>query len=145
MDWIQALTAPPLDELTRTELVLPQHANPYGTLSAPEALSMLGKTALLAAMRFSRQAVVMAASREIRFLKPVAVGSRLHLHARVVRVGRSSMTLDVHAAVETAPGTRPQVALQGSFEMVAVDASGKPVPIEPPNPVARHAPGMSEP
>ncbi|MFG6428879.1 acyl-CoA thioesterase [Roseateles sp. LYH14W] len=145
MDWIKALTATPLDQLTRTELVLPQHGNPYGTLFAPEALSMLGKTALLAATRFSRQSVVMAASRDIRFLQPIAVGSLLHLHARVVRVGRTSMTLEVHAALDAAPGTKPQDALQGSFEMVAVDASGRPVAIEPPEPSRPAHAGMSEP
>lgn len=134
MDWIKALTATPLDQLTRTELVLPQHANPYGTLFAPEALSMLAKTALLAATRFSRQSVVMVAASDIRFVQPVAVGSLLHLHACVVRVGRTSMTLAVHAAVDAAPGTKPDDALRASFEMVAVDASGRPVPIEHPEP-----------
>lgn len=131
MDWIKALTASPLDELTRTELIQPQHGNPYGTLFAPEALSMLGKTAYLAAARFSRQSVVMAASREIEFLRPIAVGSLLHLHARVVRLGRCSMTLEVHAAVDAAPGITQENALRATFEMVAVDASGRPTPVAP--------------
>lgn len=131
MDWIKALTATPLNELTRSELVLPQHANHYGTLFGPEALAMLGKTAYLAAARFSRQAVVMAASTGIEFLQPIAVGSLLHFHARVVRLGRSSMTVDVRAALDAVPGTKPQDALRASFEMVAVDAAGRPVPLEP--------------
>ena len=131
MDWIKALTATPLNELTRSELVLPQHANHYGTLFGPEALSMLGKTAYLAAARFSRQSVVMAASRGIEFLQPIGVGSLLHFHARVVRLGRTSMTVDVRAALDAAPGTKPQDVLRASFEMVAVDAAGRPVPLEP--------------
>lgn len=130
MDWIKALTATPANELTCSELVLPQHSNHYGTLFGPEALSMLGKTAYLAAARFSRQSVVMAASRGIEFLQPIAVGALLHFHARVVRLGRTSMTVDVRAALDAAPGTKPQDALRGSFEMVAVDAAGRPVPLE---------------
>ncbi|MCE4552906.1 acyl-CoA thioesterase [Roseateles cellulosilyticus] len=129
MDWIQQLTAPPLDTLYRTELILPQQANPYGTLFAPEALALLGRTAYLAARQFSGQAVVMAAAQEIKFLKPVVVGALLHVHARVVRVGRSSMTIEVHAALDAAPGTGRPDALRGSFEMVAVDAAGRPVAI----------------
>lgn len=131
MDWIKALAATPLNELIRTELVLPQQANHYGTLFGPEALSLLGKTAYLAAARFSRQSVVMAASRGIEFLQPVAIGSLLHFHARVVRLGRSSMTVDVRAALDGAPGTKPQEVLRATFEMVAVDAAGRPVPLEP--------------
>lgn len=131
MDWIKALAATPLNQLTRTELVLPQQANHYGTLFGPQALALMGETAYLAAARFSRQAVVMAASRGIEFLAPVPVGALLHLHARVVRLGRSSMTVDVRAALDAAPGTRPQDVLRGSFEMVTVDAHGRPMPLEP--------------
>lgn len=131
MDWIKALAATPLNELTRTELVLPQQANHYGTLFGPEALSLLGKTAYLAAARYSQQSVVMAAARSVEFLAPVAIGALLHLHARVVRQGRSSMTVDVRAAIDAAPGTKPQEVLRASFEMVAVDANGRPVPLEP--------------
>lgn len=130
MDWIKALNATPLNELTRSELVLPQHANHYGTLFGPNALAMLGSTAYLAATRFSQQAVVMAASRSIEFLQPIGVGTLLHFHARVVRRGRSSMTVDVRAALDAAPGLKPQDALRGSFEMVAVDGAGRPVPLE---------------
>ena len=126
MDWIKTLAATPRHELTRTELVLQQQANHYGTLFGPEALAMLGKTAYLTAARTSRQPVVMAAARQIEFLAPVAVGSLLHLHAQVVRLGRRSMTVEVRAALDAAPGLVPLDVLRGSFEMVAVDADGRP-------------------
>lgn len=129
MDWIKALAATPLNELHRTELVLPQQANHYGTLFGPEALALLGRTAYLAAARFSQQPVVMAAARQVEFLAPAAIGSLLHLNARVVRQGRSSLTVDVRAALDGAPGTRPQEVLRASFEMVAVNEQGRPVPL----------------
>ncbi|QPF75022.1 acyl-CoA thioesterase [Roseateles sp. DAIF2] len=131
MDWIKALAATPPNELSRTELVLPRQANHYGTLFGPEALALLGRTAYLAAAQFSRQAVVMAAARGVEFLAPVGVGALLHLHARVVRLGRSSMTVDVRAALDAAPGTQPQEVLRASFEMVAVDEQGRPCPLQP--------------
>lgn len=126
MDWIKALAATPSNELIRSELVLPLQANHYGTLFGPEALALLGRTAYLAAARFSGQAVVMAGARDIEFRAPVAVGALLHLHARVVRLGRSSMTVDVRAALDAAPGLAPTEALSASFAMVAVDADGRP-------------------
>ncbi|MFT7724016.1 MAG: acyl-CoA thioesterase [Roseateles sp.] len=129
MDWIKTLAAAPLDALTRTELVLPQQANHYGTLFGPAALSLLGETAYLAAARFGRQPVVMAAARDIEFLAPVAVGALLHLHARVARRGHSSMTVEVCAALDADPGAPPQEVLRACFEMVAVDAAGHPTPL----------------
>jgi acyl-CoA thioesterase YciA len=114
------------DELTLTELVLPDQANHYGTLFGPNGLALLGKAAFLAATRFTRQSVVMAAAGQIEFLQPVPVGAVLNLAARVARVGRSSMTVRVVACFDAAPGTRAEEVLRGDFEMVAVDDRGRP-------------------
>jgi acyl-CoA hydrolase len=118
-----------LREFQRTELILPRQANHYGTLFAPEALSMLGQTAYLAAARLSAQPVVMAAAHDIQFVAPVAVGSLLRMRAHVVRQGRCSMTVQVSAALDTAPGVPATEVLRGRFEMVSVDLQGRPVPL----------------
>ena len=120
------------DELQFAELVLPHQANHYGTLFGPNALALLGKAAFLAAARHTQQPVVMAAARQIDFLKPVPVGALLNVHARISRVGRSSMSVQVSAAFDVAPGTRPDDVLRGEFEMVTVDELGRPSPVRPP-------------
>ncbi len=124
--------APPPSELQFTELVLPHQANHYGTLFGPNALALLGKVAFLAAARYSQQSVVMAAARQIDFLKPVPVGALLNVHARISRVGRTSMSVHVRAAFDMAPGTPPEDVLRGEFEMVTVDELGRPSPVRPP-------------
>jgi acyl-CoA hydrolase len=108
------------------ELILPQLTNHYGTLFAPNGLALLGKAAYMAGARYCGQPVVMAAAKQIDFLKPVRVGSLLNLHARVTRVGRSSMTVQATGFVDGAPGASPELVLRGEFELVAVDASGRP-------------------
>lgn len=134
-DWISSLAARPAHELHLTELVLPAQANHYGTLFGPQALALLGKTAYLAAASFAQQAVVMAGASRIEFIAPVPVGALLHLHARISRVGRSSLTVEVRAALDAAPGTRPGEVLRGSFEMVAVDAVGRPCAVQAKQPL----------
>ncbi len=141
MDWIHQLApATALDDLAPaprrlanvlelTELILPQQANHYGTLFGPNALALLGKAAFLVAARYTRQPVVMAAAREIEFVAPVPVGALLVVRARVTRVGRTSMTVQVAAAFDTAPGIRADDVLRGDFEMVAVDDLGRPTPV----------------
>lgn len=129
MDWLSRLAAAPDHELTLTELVLPQQANHYGTLFGPNALALLGKAAYLAAARATQQAVVMASAKQVDFLAPVPVGALLHLKACVTRLGRTSLTVEVRAALDAAPGTRGAEVLHGSFEMVSVDELGRPTPL----------------
>jgi acyl-CoA thioesterase YciA len=129
MDWLSRLATIPDHELTLTELVLPQQANHYGTLFGPNALAMLGKAAYLAAAGATQQAVVMASASQVDFRAPVPVGALLHLKARITRVGHTSLTVDVRASLDAAPGTRATEVLHGSFEMVTVDELGRPKPL----------------
>jgi acyl-CoA hydrolase len=111
-----------------TEMVFPEQANHYGTLFAGNALNLLSKAAFVAASREARADVVMAACSDVRFLTPVRVGEALELVARITRQGRSSMTVHVEGRAEKLADGQPRLAMQGDFEMVAVDAHGRPVP-----------------
>ena len=119
---------------TGTELVPPAQANHYGTLFGPNALALLGKAAFLVAARFTRQSVVMAAAKQIDFLSPIPVGALVDFRARVTRVGRTSLSVQVVASFDSAPGTRADEVLRAEFEMVAVDELGRPCQVSPPRP-----------
>ncbi|KRQ17128.1 acyl-CoA thioesterase [Bradyrhizobium manausense] len=120
------------NEPTRfVEVVFPEQANHYGTLFGGNALSLMGKAAFVAATRRARCAVVMATSDKVQFHDPVHVGELVELTAQVERVGRSSMTVAVEVVAETLATGHRRIAMQGSFEMVAVDAAGKPTPVDP--------------
>ena len=112
-----------------TEMVFPEQANHYGTLFGGHALSLMGKAAFIAATRRARASVVMARSDKVEFHVPVRVGELIELSAEVVRVGRSSMTVVVDVTSEGLVSGSRRLAVRGSFEMVAVDAEGRPVPI----------------
>ena len=120
------------NELELTELILPAQANHYGTLFGPNALALLGRAAFLVAARFTRQAVVMAAASQVDFLAPIPVGALVRLHARVTRVGHRSLSVQVVATFDTAPGTQADEVLRGEFEMVTVDDVGRPCAVRPP-------------
>ncbi len=121
-----------MDETRFVEMIFPEQANHYGTLFGGHALSLMGKAAFVAATRRARAPVVMATSEKVEFHVPVRVGELVELMARVTRVGRSSMTVTVDAVSEgLISGTR-RLAVRGSFEMVAVDDAGKPMPVAQP-------------
>ena len=119
----------PNEETRFAEMVFPDQANHYGALFAGAGLALLSKAAFVAASRRARGDVVMARSEAADFHTPVRVGELLDLSARVIRVGRSSLTVQVEGVAETLSTGARRPALSGRFEMVAVDADGRPVPI----------------
>lgn len=110
------------------DIVFPEHANHYGTLFAGNALQFMAKAAFLAGRSLAQRDVVMAGVTGAQFLSPVPVGHVLTLRAWVSRVGRTSLTVCVTGLAETLGAPQEEV-LKGVFEMVAVDAAGRPVPI----------------
>lgn len=124
--------APAIVEETRfVEMIFPDQANHYGALFAGSGLALLAKAAFVAASRRARGDVVMARSEAADFHTPVRVGELLDLTACVVRVGRSSMTVEVEAVAEVLATGERRPAMRARFEMVRVDADGRPVPISP--------------
>lgn len=121
----------PNEETRFAEMVFPDQANHYGALFAGAGLALLSKAAFVAASRRARGDVVMARSEATDFHTPVRVGELLDLSARVIRVGRSSLTVEVEGIAETLATGARRPALRGRFEMVAVDADGRPTPIAP--------------
>ncbi|MFZ5732893.1 MAG: acyl-CoA thioesterase [Pseudomonadota bacterium] len=125
----QQPTSEPGPSTRFVEMVFPEQANHYGTLFGGNALSLMGKAAFVAATRRARCAVVMATSDKVEFHEPVRVGELVELTARVERVGRTSMTVEVDVVAEALISGRRRLAMRGSFEMVAVDGGGKPTPV----------------
>ncbi len=124
------MTTPPTT-IELTEIIFPEDANHYGTLFAGNALKLMAKAAFLAGRRRATCDVVIAGVNGVKFLAPVPVGHVLTLRAAVSRVGRTSMTAEVQAWAEAADAVRQQV-LEGVFELVAVDAAGRPASVDRP-------------
>ncbi len=129
---LPALATQPGPVLHFTEMVLPPLSNHYGTLFAGQALALMSKAAFVAASRRAGHDVVMARCSQVDFFAPIPQGRALELSAQVVRTGRTSMSVQVLG--QMAPRNRSEVAsevLRGLFEMVSVDANGRPVLLAP--------------
>jgi uncharacterized protein (TIGR00369 family) len=121
----QLLPAPgPITRLGR--LVQPADANEHGTLFGGEAMRFMDETAAVAAIRYSRGSVVTAHVDAIDFHAPVPIGVFLEASARVIAVGRTSMTVEVVLEAEDRVTAVRTVTTSGRFVLVAVDAEGRP-------------------
>lgn len=112
-----------------TEMILPDQANHYGTLFGGRGLSLMTRAAFVAASRHARAKVVLAACGDAQFTAPVPLGSLFVLNADVIRVGRSSMQVRVTGICERPDHRSRTPVSEATFTMVAVDDSGRPIPV----------------
>ena len=118
------------EEVHLAELVMPNHTNHQGSLFGGHALGLMDHAGWVAATRYARRSMVTVASDRVEFKVPVRAGQLVELVARIMKVGRTSVTVGVDMyAEDVATGDR-RLATSGSFVFVAVGDDGRPVPIE---------------
>lgn len=113
----------------RTEIVFPTDANHYGTLFGGRALAMMDVVASIAAIRAARKPVVTASIDRTDFKAPVRVGEFAETIGKVVRIGRTSITVEVELWAENPISGERNLSTVGRFVMVAVGPDGKPAPV----------------
>ena len=82
------------------------------------------------AIQVAQGRVATVAVNEFRFLAPVLVGELVDLYARLIRVGSTSMTVEVRAWArqEPDPASRRPVA-EAKISYVAIGEDGRPRPV----------------
>lgn len=120
----------PKESLTvLTDLVLPGETNYLDNLFGGELLARMDRACSIAARRHSRRIVVTASVNHVAFTKSVPVGSVVTVEAKVSRAFKSSMEIYVDVWIEDRQsGIRTKVN-EGIYTFVAVDETGKPVPV----------------
>lgn len=107
-------------------LVQPADVNEHGSLFGGEAMRFMDEAAAVAAIRYSRGSVRTAHVDAIDFHTPVPLGVFLEAIARVVAVGRTSMSVEVILEAEDRHTAERTITTTGRFILVAVDAEGHP-------------------
>ncbi|RIH82095.1 putative acyl-CoA thioester hydrolase [Meiothermus luteus] len=122
-----------MSEARTLELVFPEHANPGGNAFGGFVLGLMDKVGSYAAIRRARRRCVTVRVGEVVFEVPIKVGDLLEVVARVVRVGRTSLTVEVEVYRENLREPK-MLATKGNLTYVAVDEQGRPVPVDEPPP-----------
>ena len=83
--------------------------------------------------RLARGRVATVAVKEFVFKEPVQIGDLLSFYADVVRVGTTSITVDVQVWAERRPSDPTVVKVtEATLTYVAIDAEGRPRPVPKP-------------
>jgi len=113
------------------EIVLPNDANPLGSLLGGRLMHWIDLAGALAAHRHSRHYVVTASIDHMDFWVPVHVGDLVVMRASVNRVFRTSMEVGVKAWVENYLVDDCKHVSSAYLTFVAVDKAGNRLAIAP--------------
>jgi len=111
------------------KVVFPNTTNHYDTLFGGMAMYLMDEVAFMTATRFSRKKVVTVSSGKIDFNQPIPADTIIELVGKVVRVGNTSLDVDVEIFVEEMYEDIRKQAIKGSFTFVAIDEHKKPIAI----------------
>ncbi len=108
-------------------LVTQRHVNPLSTLYGGYMLMWLVDAGTITALKLAGRGTVLGYMDRVHFVEPVRLGDLLLYRAWCVNVRRTSLTVLVEAYVRRDKWLA--LATVGRLIFVAVDSSGKPVPI----------------
>lgn len=121
-----AIIPNPKGEITIQTLAMPADTNANGDIFGGWLVSQMDLAAGVLAKKISRGRTVTVAINSMTFLKPVQVGDLVTCYAELIKLGRTSMTIDVEVWAEPATAVGKYPVTQGTFVFVAVDEQGKP-------------------
>ncbi|HIC70940.1 MAG TPA: acyl-CoA thioesterase [Alphaproteobacteria bacterium] len=119
-----------LDELATRTVAMPADTNPSGDIFGGWVLSEMDIAGSIVASKRTKGRIATVGLEAMSFHKPIKVGDIVSNYARVVRVGRTSITVEVITAVERQLSGETIVVTEGLFTYVAVNEKGQPRLIE---------------
>lgn len=111
-------------------VMMPKDTNAYGTIFGGVILSYIDQAAAVEAKRHGATFIVTVAMREVVFHQPVYVGDLVSFYTRLVRIGRTSITVAVEVFSQPGEGlgNRARVT-EAEVTFVNLDKNRRPAPI----------------
>jgi acyl-CoA hydrolase len=114
-----------------SEIMMPQHANNLGHVFGGVILSMMDRTAAVAAIRHARNDCVTVSVDRVDFREPIHLGDLVIMRASVNFVGRTSMEVGVRIEAENLVTGERRHTNSCYLTFVAIDSNGRPVQVPP--------------
>ena len=133
----QAVHAPPVAEtapcgdLCIRTLAMPADTNQNGDIFGGWLLSQMDVGGGVFASKIAKSRAVTVAIEAMNFRKPVFVGDLVSVHATLVRIGRTSVTVHLEAWALRRREVHPFLVTDGNFTYVSIDDGGRPQAVRP--------------
>ena len=120
------LNTEPLGDLCIRTLAMPADTNANGDIFGGWLLSQMDVGGGVFASKVANSRTVTVAIEAMNFRKPVFVGDLVSVHANLVRLGRTSITVHLEAWVLRRKEMQSILVTDGNFTYVAIDDHGRP-------------------
>jgi acyl-CoA thioesterase YciA len=129
-DSIAPLTLPADRQLVLRVMPMPADANGNGDIFGGWIMAQVDLAGAVLPARIAKGRIATVAVNEFVFKQPVSIGDLLSFYARVERVGRTSVTVNVEVYAERNPANLHVVKVtEANLTYVAIDRDGQPRPI----------------
>src|ERR1700738_3702906 len=124
----------PRGDLCIRTLAMPADTNQNGDIFGGWLLSQMDIGGGVFASKIAKSRPVTVAIEAMNFRKPVFVGDLVSVHANLVKVGKTSITIHLEAWVLRRREMQSILVTDGNFTYVAIDDQGHPQTIKPDDP-----------
>jgi acyl-CoA thioesterase YciA len=127
----------PVGEVCIRTLAMPADANQNGDIFGGWLLSQMDLAGGVFASKIAKSRTVTVAIEAMNFRKPVYIGDLVSVHSKLVRIGRTSITVHLEAWVLRRKEMNSILVTDGNFTYVSIDDAGHPQAIpqgDPPIP-----------
>jgi acyl-CoA thioesterase YciA len=122
--------AEPRGDLCIRTLAMPADTNANGDIFGGWLLSQMDIGGGVFASKVAKSRTVTVAIEAMNFRKPVYVGDLVSVHANLVRVGRTSVTVHLEAWILRRKEMLSILVTDGNFTYVSIDEQGHPQTIK---------------
>lgn len=119
----------PQGELVIRTIAMPADTNANGDMFGGWVLSQMDLGGAIYARNVARSRITTVAVDAMSFIHPVYVGDVLSCHAGLLKVGRTSIRIEVQAWAQRAKGGEHVLVTRGTFTYVAINEAGQPQPV----------------
>jgi acyl-CoA thioesterase YciA len=116
----------PTGELCTRTLAMPADTNQNGDIFGGWLLAQMDISGGVFAAKITKSRNVTVAIDAINFRKPVYVGDLVSVYGKLVRVGRTSLTVHLEAWVVRRKEKQSILVTDGNFTYVSIDDQGRP-------------------
>ena len=116
----------PQGELTIQTLAMPMDTNANGDIFGGWIVSQMDLAVGILSKKISKGRIVTVAINSMVFMKPVHVGDVVSCYAKLIKVGNTSLTVNVEVWTMPTDQHEQYQVTEGIFVSVAIDEHGQP-------------------
>lgn len=117
--------ATPEGELVLQTMTMPADTNPFGDIFGGWLMSQMDIAGAIHANQIAKGRVTTVAVGSMKFIRPVPVGAVISCYTRTLRIGNTSVSVEVEVWIKDFLTHQQSMVTQGEYIYVAIDDQGQ--------------------